>query len=79
MRIKRIRVSNKQLYETWDLFKKKLESKLGYPVNLFVPGGGMKRKIYNPTTDEDIVVGNNGVIQRWIMNKIRETKGKQSG
>jgi len=68
----RTRVSNKQLYETWDLFKRKLEKKLGYTVGLWVPGAGLKRKIYKSSTGEDIICGNNGVIQHWIINKIRE-------
>ena len=69
--MKKTRISNKQLYETWDLFKNQLEAKLGYSVELFIPGAGLPRKIYNSLTGEDIISGNNGLIQSWIMNKIR--------
>ena len=68
----RTRVSNKQLYDTWDLYKDKLEKKLGYTVELWIPGAGLERKIFNPKTGEDIVSGTNGFIQHWIRNKIRE-------
>lgn len=68
--MRRTRVSNKQLFETWDLFQRELEHGLGYAVKLFIPGAGLVRKIYNSATGDDIVVGNNGVIQRWIMDKI---------
>ena len=69
--MKRTRTSNKQLYETWDLFKNQLEDKLGYSVELFIPGAGLPRKIHNSVTGKDIISGNNRIIQHWIMNKIR--------
>lgn len=72
--MKRKRISTKQLEETWELFQDELELKLGYSVELFIPGGGVERKVYNTATGDDIISGNNGIIQSWIITQIRANR-----
>lgn len=61
-----MRISQKELFETWDLYHKKLRVKYGN-IDLWVPGAGLSRTIYNKDTQEDLVRGTNGKLWSWII------------
>ena len=71
-----MRISQKNLFEAWDLFEKRLKEKYGN-ISLFVPGAGLPRSVFNRDTGEDLIRGTNGVVWSWIIRKGKENDSKE--
>jgi len=61
-----MRIQTKDLFETWDRHEDKLKKEFGN-IDLFVPGPGLQRAIYNVDTGKDLIRGTNKVIWKWIL------------
>ena len=70
-----MRISQKNLFETWALFEKRLKEKYGN-ISLFVPGAGLPRSVFNVDSGKDLIRGANGIVWSWIIREGKEKGGQ---
>jgi len=64
-----MRVSQKRLMETFEVFNRELCEKFGGDVRLWVTDPGLPNAIYMLDTDTDLFRGSNGEVWTWIIEQ----------